>query len=104
MDRQWDRRTRITDRKFEVNELVGMFLGTGPQRLYELLTFLYLFGLLYWGQDRCTRLSDFAANHEHTSCGSMLRQVGLCCHLWNDAGVHRPRCGVEHQHMALVRN
>jgi len=47
VDRQWDRRTRITDRKFEVNELVGMFLGIGPQRLYELLTFLYLFGLLY---------------------------------------------------------
>jgi len=52
-DRQWDRRMRITDRKFEVNELVGMILGIGPQRIYEALTFVFLFSFLYGCRKHC---------------------------------------------------
>lgn len=37
----------ITTRKFENNQMVGMFLGVVPQRLFEISVLSYLFGTLY---------------------------------------------------------
>ena len=41
------RRLRITNRKFEVNELVNISLGLLPKLIYDVFLFCYLFGLLY---------------------------------------------------------
>ena len=41
-----DQRMEITTRKFEINQMVGMFLGVVPQRLYEASVLAYLFGTL----------------------------------------------------------
>ena len=36
----------VTTRKFEINQMVGMFMGILPQRLYEASLLAYMFGSL----------------------------------------------------------
>jgi hypothetical protein len=47
-----EQRMAITTRKFENNQMVGMFLGVLPQRLFEISVLSYLFGTLYEARAR----------------------------------------------------